>query len=119
MSVKTPANCSVQAHSTRPGTPSGPAAFRAFTLLRMSQTSEVENWSASSPGETSDLKAASLFSRSNRAQEWFSSSGREVEEGGGELHGDLSVSVCRPCRWEELKCSSLDIPFLRLDLADL
>ena len=64
MSVKTPAYCSAQARSTRPDTPSGPAAFRAFTLLRMSHTSEVEDWSES--GETADVKAASLFSRSKQ-----------------------------------------------------
>lgn len=35
MSIKTPASCSAQALNTRPGIPSGPAAFCAFTLLRV------------------------------------------------------------------------------------
>ncbi|XP_046710703.1 uncharacterized protein LOC124389370 [Silurus meridionalis] len=43
MFVKTSASWSAHALSTRPGMPSGPAAFLAFTLPRVAHTSEVES----------------------------------------------------------------------------
>src|SRR4029434_11024867 len=66
MSVKTSAICPAQALSTRPGTPSGPAALRALILLSAAHTSVEESvrgwWSEVSPA----LMAASWLSLSNR-----------------------------------------------------
>ena len=59
--------CSAQVLSTQPGIPSGPAAFRTFTLLGVAQTSEVESERGSSPGGRSTLRVTSFSARSKPA----------------------------------------------------
>src|SRR4029434_3244986 len=67
ISVKTSVSCPAQALSTRPGMPSGPAAFRALVLLSAAHTSVEESVRGWLSVVSAALMAASWLSLSNRA----------------------------------------------------